>query len=719
MDITIDDILEKVRQYHPSADVSVLQKAYAFSVSAHEGQLRKSGQPYVTHPIEVASILADMHLDTASIAAGMLHDTIEDTSKTKEEISQFFGAAIAHLVDGVTKLSKLRFSSKEDHQAENFRKMILAMAKDIRVILIKLADRLHNLKTLQFMKEEKQVTIAQETMDIYAPIANRLGMAWLKIELEDLSFRYLKPETFEQIVKKMGNLREIKEDYIQRVTYEVKKHFDPHLSHYQISGRLKHHYSIFSKMERQNIPFESVNDLMAFRIITDTVDQCYEALGLLHSLWRPVPGRFKDYIAMPKTNGYQSLHTTLICLDGQRVEFQMRTHQMHEVAEKGIAAHWSYKEDGQIDIKDQKSFQWLRQLVDWQKELTDDSIEFLDTVKHDLFSSDIFVFTPKGEVKALPYGASVLDFAYSIHTDVGHRCHLALVNNQIAPLNQKLDSGDEVEIKTDKTAHPKRDWLLWVTSSRAKARIRQYLKQEQRKKSIGLGLKIFEDACRKLKLKPNRILDSKRFLEKLNQDNFQNIDQFYSSLAYGKTSPEVFLRELFPDLKKLDQPEHTENLIARIFKKVASRNKEIVEVGGMDDILVTFAKCCLPIAGDRIIGFVTRGHGVAIHRIDCPKVLATDEQRRIPVNWKTDIQILRPAKICIHCVSKTGMLAIIAQKISERKINITKALVRTTKDQRAMIYLNIDVSNHSELRYLMKAVEKINGVIKVVREFGS
>lgn len=708
--IKVLDLIQKIQKYHPKADVDLINKAYVFSAKAHEGQVRKCGEPYVTHPLEVANILADMKMDVQAIVAGILHDTIEDTEVTKEEIGRIFGPDISQLVDGVTKLSKLEIQTREDRQAENYRKMILAMSKDIRVILIKLADRLHNMSTLQFMSEEKQMKIARETLDIYAPIANRLGIQWIKLQLEDLSFRFTKPNLFKQLEKKLGRLRKNREDYMGRVEAEVKKVLKSMESDFVFSGRMKNIFGIYRKMETQNINFEEVHDLIAFRILVDTVEECYEALGLLHSLWKPVSGRFKDYIAMPKPNNYQSLHTTVICLDGERVEFQIRTKQMHAVAEEGIAAHWEYKESGSIDTKESRTFRWLRQLVSWQDELKD-SLEYLDTVKVDLYATDVFIFTPKGDVRTLPHGSTPIDFAYSIHSAVGDHCSGAKINGRMVPLSTQLESGDSVEVLTSPQSHPTRDWLKMVGSSRAKARIRHYIKQEQQSKSTELGRSLFIQECEKRGLKPDEVMKSEAFKDLLDKKSLQNESSFYSAVGYGKVSLPVWLDPIAPrsDVKE-------DGLIRRIFKKVTQRSKNAVIVDGIEDMLITYGKCCLPIPGDSIVGFVSRGRGVTLHRAECPKVPSIDVNRRVKTQWNKSAQLTRSACLIINCDDKPGMLASITHVISEEKVNITRVLVRTDKDKKAHIYMDVLVSNVSELNRIMSQVEKISGVISTQRQ---
>lgn len=713
--LKLKDVLQKVEAYNDHANVDLIKRAYVFSAKVHEGQTRQSGHPYVIHPLEVANILADMKMDVATLVAAILHDTLEDTSTTKDQIHALFGTDVAELVDGVTKLSKLHFNTKEERAAENFRKMILAMSKDIRVILIKLADRLNNLRTLQFMPEEKQMRIAQETLDIYAPLANRLGIQWMKDQLEDLSFRFVKSEAAKALEKKISRLKKNRDEYIERVERTVKEHFQTSIGAFEIHGRMKHLYSIYQKMERQNIAFEQVHDLLAFRILTRTVEECYEALGLVHSLWKPVPGRFKDYLAMPKANNYQALHTTVICLDGERVEFQIRTFAMHEVAEKGIAAHWKYKEDGRLDMESENTFQWLRQLVDWQKELKD-SIEFMDTVKLDLFPSEIYVFTPKGDVRALPHGSMPLDFAYSIHSDVGTHCSGAKINGRMMPLHSVLQSGDEVEIITMPTRFPTKDWLKLVISSRAKARIRLFIKQEQRAKSLQLGKNLFEESCHKYGVNPKGIFEVAPFVDYLKKRGIMGESSFYSAVAYGKISLPSLFTHVFPDKKAENIAK--EGLLQKIFRKVSFQNKDAVRIDGMEEILVIFSKCCAPIPGDAIVGFITRGRGVAIHRTDCSRVPSIDPERRVNATWNAGSDLKRIAKLKIATENKTGMLAEIATVISDKKLDITKALVKTTRDEKAIVAIDVGVRTVAELHSVMKNIEKIKGVIKVERITG-
>ncbi|HZH03189.1 MAG TPA: bifunctional (p)ppGpp synthetase/guanosine-3',5'-bis(diphosphate) 3'-pyrophosphohydrolase, partial [Myxococcaceae bacterium] len=545
--IRLNDILQKVAAYHPDPDLDILKKAYVYSAKVHQGQLRSSGEPYLVHPLEVAGILSQLKLDEASIVTGLLHDTIEDTLATFEELTELFGSEVAQLVDGVTKLSKFSASaslSQEEKQAENFRKMIIAMARDIRVILVKLADRTHNMRTLEYMKEEKQVRIAQETLDIYAPLANRLGISWIKSELEDLSLRYLKPQEYADLQSKVGRRKKEREKYVDDVVKLIESKLKERNLQGQVQGRFKHLYSIYKKMKSQGIDFDQIHDIIAFRILMPTVPSCYEALGLIHQLWKPVPGRFKDFIAIPKPNMYQSLHTTVIGPLGERVEVQIRTEEMHKIAEEGIAAHWAYKE-GKVISKDDEKFAWLRQLMEWQQDLKDPK-EFLETVKVDLFTDEVFVFTPKGDVRSLPRGATPVDFAYAIHSDVGSRCVGAKVNGKIVPLRYKLKNGDTVEVLTSPQAHPSKDWLTFVKTSRAQQRIRAYIKEQQREKSLQLGRELTEREFRRASLNLNKMIKGGDLTTLVQEMGFRTEDDLLVAVGYGKVDPHQLVQKLTP-----------------------------------------------------------------------------------------------------------------------------------------------------------------------------
>lgn len=722
--IRLHDILDKVSQYNPDADLDLIKKAYVFSAKAHQGQTRRSGEPYLMHPVAVAGILADMHLDIATIASGILHDTVEDTVATLEEIEQLFGADVRKLVDGVTKLGKIKFSSNVEKQAENFRKMVLAMAADIRVILIKLADRLHNMRTLEYMVEEKQVEIAKETMDIYAPIANRLGMQRMKVELEDLAFKYLNPEMYKGISTQIEERKPELQAYIDEVKVLVSEKLRENNLHGEISGRLKHYYSINRKMESQSITLEEVHDIIAFRIIMDDVGQCYAVLGLIHSLWRPIPGRFKDYIAMPKANNYQSLHTTVVGLKGERVEFQIRTREMDDIAERGIAAHWKYKEGGKMGAKDEIKFKWIRQLLEWQKDL-DEPAEFLDTVKLDLFSDDIYVFTPNGELRELPKGSTPVDFAYDIHTDVGHNCVGARINGRIVPLKYQLHSGDAVEIITQKNGRPNKDWLQFVKSPRAKAKIRQYIRLEERETACTIGRQLLEKECDRCEVSISKLLKSDEISRYMQDINTKDIDSVFVSIGYGKTMPfelisKILSKEQIKKIEEKDKKAAPEpSVIGKIVNKIRGKGvRGLVKVNGISDVLISFGKCCNAVPGDSIVGFVTRGKGISVHTMDCPKILASDTARIVPLEWDTASGITRLVKIRVTCVDRPGLLSSMSEAITDQGVNIKEASARSMDDQKALNVFEVEIRDTAQLRHVMNALEKVKGVIQVERVRG-
>ena len=713
--LRLNDILDTVSAYNSGADLDSIKKAYVFAAKVHQGQTRRSGEPYLIHPLETAGVLAEMRLDVPSIVTALLHDTVEDTVTTLEEIEQLFGEEVRNLVDGVTKLSKIKFTTSEEKQAENFRKMIMAMAKDIRVILIKLADRLHNMRTLEFMPEGKRVEIAKETMDIYAPIANRLGIQKIKTELEDLSFKYMNPEIYKVIDEKIVERKSKREKYIDDVLDFVKKKMADNSVKCEISGRIKHYYSIHRKMEAQNIPFDEVYDIIAFRIVVDSLPQCYEALGVLHGMWRPVPGRFKDYIAMPKGNNYQSLHTTVIGPHGERIEFQIRTREMHDVAERGIAAHWKYKEGRIFDEKDEMKFKWIRRLLEWQKELSDPA-EFLDTVKLDLFSEDVYVFTPKGALMELPRGATPVDFAYSVHSDVGNNCIGAKVSGKIVPLKYALRSGDTVEVITQKGRKPNKDWLQFVKTSKAKAKIRQYIRQEEHEHGVDIGKEIFEKECAKHGLSSSRILKSDEMEKYLREMHIKEPASMFVSIGYGRLSAHQVILHLVPkEQLNLPETQKKETIWQKVVGKITKRQKGLVKVGGLSDVLVTYGKCCNPVPGDSIIGYVTHGKGVSVHIRDCQKMLSADPERLVQVEWDSSSETSRIAKIRVICVDRQGILANMTEAITEEGVNITQAEVRTMEDKKAINVFDIEIKNTDELRSVIHALEKLKGVISVER----
>lgn len=721
--LRLNDILQRVAQYHPDPDLDLIKKAYVYSAKVHQGQIRKSGEPYLVHPLAVAGILAELKLDEASIVTGLLHDTLEDTLATREELVELFGEEIAQLVDGVTKLSQVQISkeaSAEEKQAENFRKMIVAMAKDIRVILVKLADRTHNMRTLEHMRPDKQARIARETLDIYAPLANRLGISWIKAELEDLSFRYLRPAEYEELAGKVAARKKEKERAIEETCELIERRMRENGIEVQVSGRWKHLYSIWKKMRKQGIDFEGVHDVIAFRIITKTIPNCYEALGLIHSLWKPVPGRFKDFIAMPKPNMYQSLHTTVIGPFGDRMEIQIRTHEMHKVAEEGIAAHWAYKEGRTGYAKDQDSkFAWLRQLMEWQQDLKDPK-EFLETVKVDLFTDEVFVFTPRGDVIDLPQGATPVDFAYAIHTQVGERCVGAKVNGKIVPLRYRLKNGDTVEILTSANAFPSKDWLTFVKTSRAQTRIRSYIKQQQREKAIALGRDLLERELRRYGVGLGRTMRRSDLPKILQELGVKTPEELYSSLGYGKIAPSQVIQLVVPAEKLQEtqpKPDAPVSRLTEIFRRVAGKSgKSGVKINGIDDVMVRFGRCCNPVPGDDVVGFITRGRGVTVHIAGCDRVLATDQERRVDVQWDVRVgDFKRPVTVRVLTSDRPGLLADISQKFSAAGVNISQANCRSTGDDRAVNTFEVAISDLKQLQGVMTAIERIKGVYSVER----
>ena len=710
--IRLNDILEKMNRFLPGADLTLIEKAYVFSAKVHQGQVRLSGERYLTHPLEVAAILADMKMDLATVASGLLHDTVEDTYTTLDEIQQTFGLEIANLVDGLTKISKITLATHEEQQAENFRKMLLAMAKDIRIVLIKLADRLHNMRTLEYLPPENQVKIAQETLDIYAPLANRLGIEWIKTELEDLSFRYLHPEEYSALAREVAWKKEEREKYIQEVSSIISDKLTSYGLVGKVSGRPKHFYSIYKKMQAQNLEFEQVYDVIAFRIILDTAKDCYEALGIIHSLWKPVPGRFKDYIAMPKANGYQSLHTTVIGPYGERVEIQIRTEEMSRTAEEGIAAHWQYKEGKVIAPKDSKQFAWVRQLLEWQQDLRDPR-EFLETVKIDLFPDEVYVFTPKGDVKQFPVGSTPVDFAYSIHTQIGQQCMGAKVNGKIVPLRYPLKNGDIVEITTAPGHQPSKDWLKFVKTSRARTKIRQWIKAEARGRSVDLGKEICQREFKKYHLDFGKLIKSGEMNKIISDLSFQSVDDLMAEVGYGNVSSNQIIGKLIPP-EKLEIEKKEESRLKRLAKKIR-REPSGIQIRGIEDMMVRFARCCNPLPGDAISGYITRGRGVTVHTADCPNVLGSDPERLIQVSWNLKEKAVHAVRVRVICNDKKGLLAEIGSALASSEVNIIRADVSTTEDKKAICNFELEVNDLKHLQNAFRALTKLKNVLKVER----
>jgi GTP pyrophosphokinase len=715
----IEGVLDSIHGYHPQADVEPVMRAYVFAAKAHKGQERISGEPYLTHPLEVAGILTELRLDTGTIAAGLLHDAVEDTHATLAEIKELFGPEVAAVVDGVTKLSRIPFSTREEAQAENIRKMILAMSKDIRVILVKLADRLHNMRTLDPLPEAKRRLIAQETLDIYAPLAHRLGISWIKDELEDLALRYLDPQAYHDLAALIARKRQEREGDINEAIRLLEGKLAEVDVTAQITGRPKHFYSIYKKMHDQKKEFDEIYDLTAVRVITSSLKDCYGTLGVIHTLWKPISHRFKDFIAVPKSNGYQSLHTTVIGPKGDPVEIQIRTREMHRVAEEGIAAHWKYKEGkSNVDPSDQ-SFVWLRQLMEWQRELKD-SKEFLDTLRVDLFPDEVYVFTPRGDVRQFPKGATPIDFAFAVHTDVGLRCVGAKISGRLVPLRTELQNGDIVEIVTSPNHVPSKDWLKIVKTPRARSKVRQWIKNEERTRSVSLGRDLLEKEIRRLGKSPNQLLRPEAVGLALERYGFATDEELFAALGYGKVSPRQAVSRLLPpeEFQALTEAEESRDKKSERKSARPRPAEEGVSIRGVDDILVRFSKCCSPVPGDEIIGFITRGRGVSVHTSDCPNAvsLMADPERQIAVNW--DGKQKEPHQVRIRVEigkDRPGVLAEITTAISSTNANITQADIRVTEEGMGVNNFVLEVSDLRQLQATMRAIQKVDGVVGVER----
>lgn len=716
--IRINEILDKAAAYLSGPDQALIQKAYVFSASAHAGQIRLSGEPYLSHPLEVTNILTEMHLDAPTVAAGLLHDTVEDTKATLEEINDQFGQDVAKIVSGVTKIGKMSFESKEEAQAENIRKMILAMADDIRVIMVKLADRIHNMGTLEFQKPIKQKMVAQETMDIYAPLANRLGLYRIKIKLEDLSLRYIKPDVYFQVQEGLKKHEYVGEQYIQRVSKFIKDVLEKNSIDGKVSGRLKHIYSIYHKMVQQGLTLDQVYDVIAFRVLVGTIKDCYAVLGLVHSIWKPVPGRFKDYISMPKANMYQSLHTTVIGPDGERVEIQIRTMEMHKMAEFGVASHWRYKEDGKLNDKDAERFSWLRQILDWQEELKDPR-EFMASLRFDLFEDEVYVFTPRGQVKELPEGATPVDFAYHIHSEVGDRCSGARVNGKLVPLSTKLKNGDTVEIITDPHRHPSRDWLKFVKTAKARTRIKHWIRNEERQQSISLAREVLEKEGRKLGVNINQAFKKGQFKQLAEEYSFNSEEDLLSAIGYARITPRQVLNRLMPkDEEEVKPSVETQEAQHRAGEEKApapGSPKQGVRIKGVGDVLVRFAQCCNPLPGDPILGYISRGRGVTIHTSDCHNVQEMEPERKIEVFWESEMDKSFPAKIKIICENKKGVLAKISTLLTKEDVNIDSGSFRSDVDGKSELLFTLMVHDSSHLYNSIGKVRKLKEVVEVTR----
>lgn len=715
--LVLEELVDRVRGYHPEADLELIRRAYHYGEWAHRAQLRKSGEPYFTHPARVAGIIADLRLDTASVCAGLLHDVVEDTLASLEDVRGDFGDEIASLIDGVTKLGQINFTSREDRQAESFRKMVVAMAKDIRVLLIKLCDRVDNMRTLEHMKPESQERIARETMDIYAPLANRLGLNVVKSELEDLAFKYLEPEGYTLVQSKLQKSTKERERYIESTCKTITSRLAEQGFNVQVEGRAKHVYSIWRKMKHAQCEFEQVFDIIGFRIIVESAADCYACLGAIHSRWTPVPGRFKDYVALPKPNMYQSLHTTVIGPGRQRIEVQIRTHEMNRVAEHGVAAHWKYKEriSGGVDPRDAEKFGWLRELADYQRNLKDPA-EFLESVKIDLFPDEIYVFTPKGDVLVFPRGATPIDFAYSIHTEVGHHCSGARCNGQIVPIRYKLKNGDVIEIMTSPSQRPTKDWLDYCVTTRARTRVRGYLRSEKRVKSINLGRELLEAEMRGVGMSMAKLLKNDGQVQRLVSTlHYGSIDELLLAIGYGKIDAADVVAALKERSPSDPPPSLKAGPLENIVRRVTGEAAGGLRVAGLDNVLVRYARCCNPLPGDAIIGFITRGRGVTVHRRECPKAFDTDPERRIEVSWDSKAKINRPVQISVTTTNKPGILATVSQTLSAHRVNISEANCRSGDDGRAHNTFTFHCTDLSQLKNVMKAIGKLSGVVEVAR----
>jgi len=710
--IRLNNITSEILSYHPKANIGLVEKAYVYSAKVHQGQIRLSGEPYLSHPLEAAYILAQLKMDVVCIVAGLLHDVLEDTGATLEEIRDLFGKETAVIVDGVTKISKMQFASNKQRQAESVRKMILAMSSDIRVILVKLADRLHNMRTLGFQTNEKQRRIARETLDIYAPLARRMGIHWLKSSLEDLCLYQLEPKIYEKIKSEAVHRRDESEKFITEVTGLLSNKLEEVGIQATIKGRPKHFYSIYRKMLAQDLTVNQVYDILAFRVIVDSIRECYEVLGHIHSMWKPVQGRFKDYVSVPKANMYQSLHTTVVTPWGQRLEVQIRTLGMDRVAEAGIAAHWKYKE-GAVSRIDEKQFEWLQQLLEWQKSLKDPT-EFLETVKIDLFPNDAYVFTPRGEVKEFPKGSTPVDFAYTIHTEVGKRCMGAMVNGKMVPLRYQLETGDIVDIITSPKQHPRKNWLDFVQTSKAKAKIRQWINSQVRDESISLGKNILEKALPQVHLTLPNILKSEQLAAVAKDFSFNSVEDLVAQIGLGKVSAKQVIGRLKPRLgiKEEKGPGIVSKVVGRMKRKKSERG---IKVKGVSDMLVRFANCCHPIPGEKVIGFITRGRGITIHHQNCRHVQIAEQERLVEVSWEPSSDDIYLSRLKVVSMERKGVLADISSIMTQKDANIIDANVKTTADQKGIANFTIEVKEYRQLQDIMEAIKKVKNVLIVER----
>ncbi len=732
----LQDILTSFASYSPNGDMELIKRAHAFAIEHHKGQTRVSGEPYIAHLREVSMLATKLKLDSASIATALLHDTVEDTDVSLDLIQATFGKEVAELVDGITKLSQVKFFSKEEAQAENFRKMLLAMAKDIRVVLLKLCDRLHNMRTLEFLSEARRDRIAKETIDIYAPLAHRLGIYWMKSELEDLCLRFLHPVVYQTIKEKVATSKKEREIYINEVVALLQKELKENNIVGDVSGRPKHFYSIYQKMDKSSIEFDEIYDLIAFRIMVSSTIDCYSALGVVHAGWKPVPGRFKDYIAMPKSNGYQSLHTTLIGPRAHKIEVQIRTSTMHDVAERGVAAHWMYKEHGKSGKDGSKDnnkdgaketgkkhkakgmdLDWIKNLVESENTLKD-PLEFLSSVKEDLFPDEVFVFTPKGDLISMPKNSTPIDFAFQVHTTVGERCTGARANGQHVPLSYKLRNGDTIDITTSESQRPSKDWLSIVVTNKAKQKIRSHVREEERARSIEIGKELLSKDLRKIKRSINTVTKDGSLLKIAHELDIKDIDSLFADIGYGKVSAKAVITKVAPEIVNIEeQLGKEESFLQKVFQKAAKALKDTsgIRVEGIDNMICKFAKCCQPLPGDPVIGFVSRGRGVVIHTRQCSQALSFDRERLVDVQWDEKVKTTRGVTIDVNCINKVGVLAALTQTISSNGANISSAQISSKPNGQSVCSFDVTVNSAKQLHTLVKSIEKVDGVIRVER----
>lgn len=724
-DVTIDDVLEKMKKNNRKSDLKLIRRAYDFAKEKHGDQLRKSGEPYIIHPVQVAYILANLELDDATICAALLHDVAEDTDVTIQDLAKEFSPEIAEMVDGVTKLGNLKYTSAEEQQVENYRKMFLAMGKDIRVILIKLADRLHNMRTLKFLRRDRQLAISKETQDLYAPLANRLGMYSLKWELEDLSFKYLNPDEYREIVDGIDKKREERLQFINQIVEQINEELKRQKIKAEITGRAKHLYSIYRKMQRDNKSLDQIYDLFALRILVDNVKDCYAALGVVHELYNPMPGRFKDYISVPKPNMYQSLHTTLIGPKGTPFEVQIRTYEMHRIAEFGIAAHWAYKEANKFKktsvVVQEDKLAWLRETLEWQKDMQDPQ-EFLNTLKTELFVDEVYVFTPKGQIKVLPRGATPIDFAYSIHAEIGHHMTGCKINSKMMPIITTLKNGDIVEIITsDQSKGPSRDWLKFVKSTSAKSKIQSWFKKTQRAENIEKGKDLIEKEIKRIGIPYAKLFKNEYVQVALERYKFNSIDDMYAAVGFGAISAAKVIAKILEVYKKDNHDEYIEQTLEELVNERARRTKPSnvgIVVKGIDNCLVRLSKCCNPVPGDEIIGFITRGRGVSVHRKDCVNVqdLISQEDRMIDVYWFDNLQSSYNVDIEILANERNGLLADIIKQIASVKTRLIAVNSKVNKEKIVVTEVTVEVENLDDLNNVLKALRKIDNVYEVNRK---